>query len=44
LHESLLQKIKVFFKVQFQSCWFQLMTLKKEEIFEVIQDDAQQFA
>jgi hypothetical protein len=37
------KKLK-FLKVQFQGCWFQLMTLKKEENFEVIHYDAQQFA
>ncbi len=34
LHETLLQKIKVFLKVQFQGCRFEVMTLKKEEILK----------
>jgi hypothetical protein len=41
---GLLQKLKVFFRVQFQGCWFQLMMFKKENFKKVIQDDAQQFA
>jgi hypothetical protein len=44
VHEGVLQRIKVFLKFQFQGCWFQLMMLKKKEIFEVFQNDAQQFA